>query len=291
MRPGLSHILFLAVALAVTAPGAYAQFREEKVQDYGTDKQDTTKIFSIKEYFAGLSHKQEITLGSATIGSTFIIGGMQIYERKTWKLPVIYGGLATTLGCGIGFNVAYKNTLGEGGSGGNRKFKDISTGMFIGAGAIYWATLMDGAICYKSDIKPLPARSTVFSLLCPGLGQIYNGEAWKVPIYVGAIGTGVYFTTYFNRQYVRYHDRYIESQDSNSKYYRDNYRRYRDYAILVTAAVYVLQIIDANVFAFMQDFDVNDDISLNVSPTVIVPDTQFALHPSTGLGLRMGLTF
>lgn len=303
MKPEWSHILLMsAVLLTLFNPSVSAQFQQQRVQQEdgnNRDKNDTVKIFSIKDYFAGLSHKKETTLGTNFLGSTFIIGGMQIYENKKWKLPIIYGGIASTLGMGIGFDVAYKNSIpepdpitGETGPG-NTSYKNLSTAMYIGAGVLYWATLMDGAICYKSDIKPLPARSTVFSTLLPGLGQIYNGEAWKVPIYLGLMGTGVYLTSYFNQQYVRYYNLYIENPTSSGyKSQKNTWRRYRDYAILGTAAVYVLQIIDANVFAFMQGFEVNDDISLEVSPAIIAPESQYAINaPVTSFGLRVGLSF
>ena len=275
------------------SPDLSAQFREENVMDqnYGSNTNDTTKLFTIKDYFAGLSHKKEITLGTAFIGSTVLVGGMQIYENQKWKLPIIYGGIGASLGTGIYFNSVYKNSLAEDGSGGDMNAKGLSTAMFITAGAIYWGTLLDGAISYKSDIKPLAAKSTVFSILCPGLGQIYNGEAWKVPIYLGAIGTGVYFTGFFNQKYVFYRERYITDRDSGSKYYRDTYRRYRDYALLATVAAYVLQAIDANVFAFMQDFTVSEDITMDVKPAVILPDTQLAMRQPTAYGLRLGFSF
>ena len=46
----------------------------------------------------------------------------------------------------------------------------------------------------------------------------------------------------------------------------------------------------------MQDFEVNDDLTMKVSPTVIVPETYYAqggFNTSSGsaLGLRLGLTF
>ena len=291
MRLKVPHILIFTVLLIMAGQSASAQFREEKVeQDYGKSKDDTTKIFSVKDYFAGLSHKKEITLGTAFIGSTVCIGGMQIYEDKKWKLPVIYGGLGASLGTGILFNAKYNNSLGAEG-GGNDTYKNLSTAMFITAGAIYWGTLLDGAITFKSDTKPLAARSTVFSILCPGLGQIYNGEAWKVPIYLGGIGAGIYFTSFFNQKYVFYRDKYISDRDSGSKYYRDTYRRYRDYALLASVALYVLQAVDANVFAFMQDFSVNEDITMNVEPTVIAPDMQFAWNQPAAYGLKLGFSF
>ena len=75
----------------------------------------------------------------------------------------------------------------------------------------------------------------------------------------------------------------------NAKYYRDAYRRMRDYSILATAISYLLQVIDANVFAYMQDFEVNDEISMKVSPSVI-PMGDYALAPPA-VGMSVGFKF
>ena len=79
----------------------------------------------------------------------------------------------------------------------------------------------------------------------------------------------------------------------NAKYYRDVYRRYRDYAILFTAVAYVLQIIDANVFAYMQDFDVSDDISMRIEPAVLPLNyaSHFTVPSSPAVGMRIGIKF
>lgn len=83
-----------------------------------------------------------------------------------------------------------------------------------------------------------------------------------------------------------------------AKWYRDVYRRYRDYSIVATALFYFLQILDANVFAYMHDFEVNDDISLNLEPTIIAPDNAYAIHTTgdsyngrNAFGFRLGFTF
>ena len=47
----------------------------------------------------------------------------------------------------------------------------------------------------------------------------------------------------------------------------------------------MVQVVDANVFAYMQDFEMDDDISLKVEPTVITPE--FASAPGLGLGLTL----
>lgn len=80
-------------------------------------------------------------------------------------------------------------------------------------------------------------------------------------------------------------------------WYRDVYRRYRDYSILATVGFYLLQVIDANVFAYMHDFEVSDDISMRLEPAVIAPDNAYAFGPmpsspmENAIGLRFGLRF
>ena len=61
---------------------------------------------------------------------------------------------------------------------------------------------------------------------------------------------------------------------------------------------YLLQVIDANVFAYMQDFEVSDEITMNIEPAVIAPNSAYAINaPATTyggqatVGLRLGLRF
>ena len=90
---------------------------------------------------------------------------------------------------------------------------------------------------------------------------------------------------------------YSESiSGETAKWYRDVYRRYRDYSIVATALFYFLQVIDANVFAYMHDFEVTDDISMRIEPAVIAPDNAYAFHHTTfgvqnAVGFRMGVRF
>ena len=60
---------------------------------------------------------------------------------------------------------------------------------------------MDGVVSYKSDKEPLPGRATLYSILLPGLGQIYNGELFKVPIYWGGLMASVHFLMNNNTNY------------------------------------------------------------------------------------------
>lgn len=68
--------------------------------------------------------------------------------------------------------------------------------------------------------------------------------------------------------------------------------------MVATVLFYALQVLDANVFAYMHDFEVTDDISFNVEPVILTPDNAYALHTDSSnhygqnaFGLRLGFTF
>ena len=286
-------------AAAFLSVDAHAQFREQAFsQQYNdgnsTSSSDSTEvIFSFKEYFAGLQHKQELKMGTMCMGSALVIGGNQIYNRQTWKLPIVYGAIGGSLGAGL-----YLQHTG------NTK---AATWCFVGAGLSYWGAMMDGVLNYKPAEYPHSAKATMLSVLVPGLGQIYNKEYWKVPVYLGLMGFGVHYYSDCAKNFNRFRNIYLEATNPDinyqgpisadqALYYRNIYRRYRDYALLAVAAVYLLQIMDANVFSFMHNFEVNDDLSMNMSPTVMLPDYQFASASVPGMGspavgLRLGFNF
>ena len=235
------------------------------------------------------------------LGTAIVPGAGQLYNHDYWKVPVIYAGIGAGVYGGVWSNRKYQQT-------GDPKYKTIRTASIATAGLFYWAQMFDATLCYKTDLRvPVPAKSTIYSLLLPGLGQANNGDWWKIPIWAGGlIGCG--YAYHFNdMQYRRF--RYIVHMDENkaetgyvgaitasqAKVYRDSYRRYRDYSILATILVYALNVIDANVFAYMADFDVNDNIAwLEVQPAVIQPiapqlafnDPSFSSVPALGLNLQ-----
>ena len=309
----IAAVLFLLTACPSVCR---AQFKQEAFKQSYTDPSDTTAtdstqvMFSFKEYFGGLKHTRDARIGVVVGGSSVLIGGAQIYNRQYWKLPVIYGAI----GAGVGGGLVYRRKWQQEGS---EDFRRMSNWFFAGAGLAYWGALMDGTVNYRKDIPVQAGKATLYSLLLPGLGQAYNGEYWKIPIYYGCLLGSVHFYSVNRKNYLRYKWIYDQAtnpdiqydgpvQESTAKYYRDVYRRYRDYSILAIAGFYLLQVIDANIFSYMRDFDLSDDIELSLSPAVIT-DTpaysfdQYALstgcrtgYPGTnsqGFGLRLGLTF
>ena len=280
-------------------------FRKDAfTQSYNQDslsRRDTSDVlFSFSEYFGAVRGKNEIGNGKLFAGSMVFLGGQQMYNRQYWKLPIVYG----TIGAGIGLAAHYNKKWH---STGDASFRKTRNWCIAGAGLAYWGMLMDGTFNYhrgKEDTHIRASKATVYSLLCPGLGQIYNGEYWKLPVYyTGLIFTASYYR-HWNLNYKRYKRIYNEITnpdieytgrltESTALYYRNISRRYRDYFVAGFIAVYLLQVIDANVFAFMQNFEVDDNLSLDISPTILTPDNCFASAnlSSPAVGMRIGLTF
>ena len=333
-RRFLAYLITCCVGLLCFTGVSHAQFKEDiyaqdpDIKPSAGTQADTTKMFSFKEYFGGLAHKNTIKIGHMFAGSMILPGTAQIYNKQYWKLPIVYTGIGAFAGTGGYYLHQYSKTKKalenweidkknfEDTYGGtysvpmpelDLRAKKTGTWLMGGAGLVYWGSLMDGVVNYQADEHPHPGRATLYSLLLPGLGQIYNGELYKVPIYWGGLLVSVHCLTTNHTNYIRFKTIHNEATTSDSysgpisgetaKWYRDVYRRYRDYSIVATALVYFLQVIDANVFAYMHDFEVTDDISMNIEPTIIAPDNAYALGSGgfnsgqNAVGLKMGLRF
>lgn len=332
-----SRVFIFCLTLAVIAMScpwrAQAQFKSEAFTQSYVDPNDTTfngdttdRLFSFKEYFGGLAHKNQVKIGPVFMGSLILPGTAQIYNKDYWKLPIIYGGIGAFAGTGgyylhnytktVKYHKAWESTRSEflqANPGGiwtveeptlDIKSRNIGTWLMVGAGVFYWGSILDGAACYDRHNHPHPGRATVYSIILPGLGQAYNGEYWKIPVYYSGMMFAGYMTYTNNINYKRFKRIHNEATDPNipysgqisgetAKYYRDVYRRYRDYSIVGTVLVYLLQVIDANVFAYMHDFDVSDDLSLEISPTIIPQNNSYAFGPNSNnaFGVSLGLRF
>jgi hypothetical protein len=145
-----------------------------------------------------------------------------------------------------------------------------------------------------------PKKAAAFSAILPGSGQIYNKKYWKVPIvYAGFVGLAYSFQ--FNQsRYVKYRDalkyRLDDDPSTTDAYigiYDDEdltnlyqyYHRYRDLTVIGAAALYLLNIVDAAVDAHLFTFNVSDDLSLNIQPTLI--NTAGTNHYTGGIGFNI----
>lgn len=175
----------------------------------------------------------------------------------------------------------------------------------VPAGLLEEGVVLDGSL-EKRVVNPLaPSKAAFYSAILPGLGQIYNKRYWKLPIVYGAIGTGVYAYIYNNTEYNRFRDAFKRrlagftddefydinnsgvvpgSPDISDAALQDAQERFqgdRDLALAITIGLYVLNIVDANVDAHLRQFNVDDQLALDVKPFLeynpVTTDPQYGL--------------
>lgn len=113
-------------------------------------------------------------------------------------------------------------------------------------------------------------KAVLLSALLPGLGQIYTKSYWKLPIIWGLGGYYIYGWITNNNRYRDYRDQYLQSLGSSAegdleiRNLRDFYRNQRDSYAWYFGILYLANLVDAYVTASLYDFDVGDDLSLQV---------------------------
>ncbi|MCG2462449.1 DUF5683 domain-containing protein [Flavobacteriaceae bacterium F89] len=172
--------------------------------------------------------------------------------------------------------------------------------------------VQDSIIIKKKEINVLaPSKAAFYSAVLPGLGQIYNKRYWKVPIVYAAIGTGIYAYTFNNNLYNRYRTAYKSRlagfttdefydlnnsgidpgnpdlsdqalQDAQERYQKD-----RDLSLLITIGLYALNIVDANVDAHLKQFNVSDDLSMDMRIMPYLTQDPITTNVNYGLGLKV----
>ncbi len=229
-----------------------------------------------------------LSTGKVWLASQILPGSGQIINKQYWKLPVFYSGMGSMIYMGHQANQNYKRikneydplyfSLEE-----ETRFRERWTPhkvqrnlYFTGAAAFYLASVAD-ALIVKNKGSHSPATATILSTLVPGLGQIYNQKLWKVPVVYGGLGTLYYMVDFNQRGFNRFGEAYqvfpndefggTRSEDE-LKLLRDAYRRNRDLTIIALFGFYVLNIIDANVDAHFFDWDISDNLALNIEPVL-----------------------
>lgn len=144
------------------------------------------------------------------------------------------------------------------------------------------------------------ANKALLLSLLPGAGQVYNGQAWKLPIIYGAFA-GVGYFIYNNYTNMKaFKDEYLlriegglpqmEGYTSypNSSIYNlyQSYNKNFQLFIIIGAVVYGLNLVDAYVFGHLYDFQINDDLSMRMEPS-LMPD----ITKATGFSPSLKLSF
>jgi hypothetical protein len=106
-----------------------------------------------------------------------------------------------------------------------------------------------------ADTRHSPGKVALISAVLPGYGQIYNGSAWKLPVYYGLMGYFAWNAIDNADKYAEYRDQYLVNPDPAIAAKRDDYRKKRNTQVALLVATYALGIVDAYVDAHLYDFD------------------------------------
>ena len=271
-----------------------------------------------------------VSLSRVCLVSAVLPGYGQIYNKQYWKLPILYGTMGSAIGLAVHQNSIYKPLkrqydalVTENGLSRTEELNAVQSKMIRSntkrqllwgaAAASYIYFLGDAAVNYSTNEVSDVKKATTLSLICPGAGQIYNKSYWRAPIVLGGMASMIYVIDWNNRGYKRFKTAYALRADfdlnpgnypegvskdefsgrysaSYLKNLRDAYRRNRDLCLILTAAVYAFQAVDAHVDAHLKDFDVSDDLTVSMEPLF---DYQYSnVHGATPIfGFNINMTF
>lgn len=174
--------------------------------------------------------------------------------------------------------------------------------------------LTPGTGFVESDVEELalnlkdhsPHKATIYSAVLPGLGQIYNGKYWKVPL-IYLVGYGFYSGfgypwgwKYYNNIYKEYRQVYLEELAKGSEMDKlekeraqrifDAARDRREKIAIWMGILYFANVVDAMADAYFYYYDISDDLSLRITPSVSTTN-QYVARQDFSYGFKIGLKF
>ncbi len=270
-----------------------------------------------------------MSLNKVCWASLVMPGFGQIYNKQYWKLPILYGTFGASLGMFIHQNNVYRplkkefDLMTDKGLTRTPEMNALQTKMIkhntmrqaflFTTIASYLYFIGDAAVCYATNDVSGVKRATTLSTICPGAGQVYNKSYWRVPLVVGGFATTIYCIDWNSRGYQRFKKAYRLRADFDNnpdlypdgsqdefggrysasflKNLRNSYRRNRDLCIIITAGLYILQIVDAHVDAHLKDYDISEDLSVELEPMFDYSYNPGLRSNSATLGMNLRFTF
>lgn len=272
-----------------------------------------------------------MSLRRVCMTSAVLPGFGQIYNKQYWKLPILYGTVGASLGLCLWSNNKYKPLKAEFDRTTDRsllrtpelnslqremiKYNTMKQVFMITTIASYIYFIGDACVKYSTNQVSRVNKATTLATICPGAGQVFNQSYWRVPIVVGGFATTIYCIDWNNRGFQRFKKAYrLKTEyDANPELYpdgsldefggrysatflknlRNSYRRNRDLCIILTAGLYILQIVDAHVDAHLRDYDISKDLSVSLTPVVGYTYNRMSPYSvgGTTLGMNISLTF
>lgn len=159
----------------------------------------------------------------------------------------------------------------------------------------------DSTVTKKTKFIPVPKKSLIYSIV-PGGGQIYNRKLWfvKLPIVYGGYVGGVIAINY-NTGYYRYFKKNYFNKLNNLpldatrvksieristdvlRQQRDAFYKTMQQSYVFISVWHILSAAEAFTSAHLMNFDVNEDLSLQVKPSF----QGLPIGYATGFGIQM----
>lgn len=164
-----------------------------------------------------------------------------------------------------------------------------------------------------------PIKASLLSSIIPGAGQIYNRKWWKAPIVWGGFISAIIVHDFYYDKHKFYHQILIykdqQIDETTIANYADNNKeddrftnlsgaeiaalnqpqiqilndaaeKRKQQVYLMSAMFYILQIVDASVDAHFSKFDISDDLSLQIKPSLIQNQTSLSAGIKFNFSLR-----
>ena len=125
-----------------------------------------------------------------------------------------------------------------------------------------------------------PKKASIYSAVIPGAGQFYTKKYWKIPIIYAGLITSANYIKNNQDKYLLFKKTYINRLDGvNSDEYTNVYnnnelinlveyhKRNRDVYILLFSLTYLLNIVDASANAHLFNYNISEDIGLQLKPS------------------------
>jgi hypothetical protein len=147
-----------------------------------------------------------------------------------------------------------------------------------------------------------PRKAMLYAAVLPGLGQVYNKKYWKLPLVYGGFWALIAVVDNFNFQGNRARNDLfdlldgktsptnrslspnLELSETQLRTLIDRAQRQRDYFLIFTGFLYLLQMVDAHVDAHLKEFDLNPRLKVRIEPHM---ENSYYTGTSTGIAIKL----
>lgn len=154
---------------------------------------------------------------------------------------------------------------------------------------------------FKEDY-PNPNKALFLSLAIPGGGQFYNKRWWKVPIVYAGYAALIYSAQYNRSNYRDLRDAVIAEYEQEEPIHkfshlnlsvndlerlRDQFDKRKQLSYIGLFALHLVQTAEAFVDCHLKTFDVSDDLSMKIGPSLQPVPQPYGLAPGLGISFSI----